>query len=101
MKNNIKIIVSVMLAFILTTSFTTQSLALSKYGSRGDEVREIQKRLKNWDYYNGSIDGIYGTKTKQAVIKFQKRNGLTADGIAGKKWVFTDSKTVVHQAIQI
>jgi len=85
MKNNIKIMISLVLTFVLALTFATQTLALSKYGSRGNEVREIQRRLKNWDYYNGSVDGIFGTKTKQAVIKFQKRNGLTADGIAGKK----------------
>lgn len=64
---------------------TFSSVALSKYGSRGSEVREIQTRLKKWGYYSGSIDGIYGTQTKNAVIKFQKKYGLVADGIAGKK----------------
>lgn len=57
--------------------------ALSKMGSTGGEVREIQTRLKKWGYYKGSVDGIYGTKTKNAVISFQKKNKLTADGIAG------------------
>jgi N-acetylmuramoyl-L-alanine amidase len=56
---------------------------LSKVGSTGDEVKQIQTRLKNWGYYNGEIDGIYGTQTKNAVLYFQKKNGLTADGIAG------------------
>ena len=85
MKNNIKIIISIVLSFILIFSYSVESLALSRYGSRGAEVKEIQRRLKKWDYYKGSVDGIYGTKTKQAVIKFQKRNGLTADGVAGKR----------------
>lgn len=56
---------------------------LSKIGSRGTEVRNIQTRLKRWGYYTGSVDGIYGTATKNAVIKFQKKNGLIPDGIAG------------------
>lgn len=59
--------------------------ALSKYGSRGSEVRTIQDKLKRWGYYNGSVDGIYGTQTVSAVKKFQQKNGLTADGIAGPK----------------
>ena len=59
--------------------------ALSKYGSRGSEVSTIQEKLKRWGYYNGSIDGIYGTKTVTAVKKFQQKNGLTVDGIAGPK----------------
>ncbi len=58
---------------------------LSRYGSRGNEVKKIQTKLKNWGYYSGSVDGIYGTKTKEAVIWFQKKNGLTADGVAGPK----------------
>lgn len=56
---------------------------LSKTGSRGSEVRQIQTKLKNLGYYSGIVDGIYGTNTKNAVIKFQKSCGLKADGIAG------------------
>ncbi len=58
---------------------------LSKFGSSGQEVRNIQKKLKSWGYYNGEVDGIYGSKTKAAVVYFQKKNGLTADGVAGPK----------------
>lgn len=57
--------------------------ALSKYGSRGSEVTQIQTKLKRWGYYNGNIDGIYGTQTVNAVKYFQRKNGLTQDGIAG------------------
>jgi len=57
--------------------------ALSYYGSRGQEVINIQTRLKNWGYYDGNIDGIYGYKTYTAVKWFQSKNGLKADGIAG------------------
>lgn len=56
---------------------------LSKYGSRGSEVTQIQTKLKRWGYYNGNIDGIYGTQTVNAVKYFQRKNGLTQDGIAG------------------
>ncbi len=49
------------------------------------QVKTVQTKLKNWGYYTGSVDGIYGTKTKNAVKNFQKKNGLTADGIVGKK----------------
>ena len=58
---------------------------LSKYGSRGEEVRTIQTKLKRWGYYFGSIDGIYGTQTLNAVKYFQRKNGLAVDGIAGPK----------------
>lgn len=58
---------------------------LSRYGSSGNEVRQIQTRLKSWGYYNGAVDGVYGSKTQAAVRAFQKANGLTVDGVAGPK----------------
>lgn len=57
--------------------------ALSQQGSRGQEVRNIQSRLKAWGYYTGEVDGIYGSRTVAAVKKFQKKHGLRVDGIAG------------------
>ena len=59
--------------------------ALSRYGSRGEEVKQIQTKLKRWGYYSGSVDGIYGSQTLAAVKLFQKKNKLTVDGIAGTK----------------
>lgn len=58
---------------------------LSKVGSRGDEVTQIQTKLTELGYFSDKIDGIYGEKTKAAVVKFQQAKGLTADGIAGTK----------------
>ena len=52
-------------------------------GSRGSEVRAVQEKLKERGLSKGSVDGIFGTQTKDAVKKFQKQQGLTADGIAG------------------
>ena len=84
MKSKLWIILAFALIFAVILGSVTVS-ALSKIGSRGSEVKNIQTRLKKWGYYSGSVDGIYGTATKNAVIKFQKKNGLTADGIAGPK----------------
>ncbi len=61
----------------------TSITALSKQGSTGEEVRKIQKKLKELGYLSGSVDGIYGSKTKKAVIAFQKNCGIAADGICG------------------
>ncbi len=58
---------------------------LSKLGSRGEEVRRVQKKLKELGYYKGSVDGVYGAGTQKAVKAFQKNCGITADGIAGPK----------------
>ncbi len=78
----IKIIISIILTLCI---FSITTYSLSKFGSKSQEVVEIQTKLKRWGYYNGEIDGIFGTQTKNAVISFQKKNGLVADGIAGKK----------------
>ena len=71
----------------ITSSETVQTVyALTlKQGNRGQEVKTMQRKLKNWGYYTGSIDGIFGAQTRKAVILFQKKNGLTPDGIVGKK----------------
>ncbi len=55
-----------------------------KQGSTGSTVKTIQTKLKNWGYYTGSVDGIFGSKTTSAVKYFQRTNGLTVDGIVGK-----------------
>ena len=86
-KNKVAII-SISLAlmlFLLYNIFSPKFVqALSKYGSRGEEVRTIQTKLKRWGYYKGNIDGIYGSQTLEAVKYFQRKNGLAVDGIAGK-----------------
>ena len=58
--------------------------AVLRQGARGGEVEEVQRRLKNWGYYDGSVDGVYGPATAKAVKYFQQKNGLTPDGICGK-----------------
>ena len=54
-----------------------------KKGSSGAVVSQIQTKLKNWGYYTGDVDGVYGSATERAVRAFQRKNGLTADGKAG------------------
>ena len=74
----------ILLIIICITTTALTVLATSRRGSSGSEVRKIQEKLKRWGYYSGSVDGIYGSGTESAVKKFQKANGLKADGIAGK-----------------
>lgn len=52
-------------------------------GASGDAVREVQQRLRDWGYYEGAVDGKFGSQTEQAVRFFQSRNGLTVDGVVG------------------
>ncbi len=75
------------MAFVGAMLFTFPSPSFSatavKYGSQGQVVTNIQRRLKTWGYYNGSIDGVFGKQTEQAVREFQRKNGAKVDGIVG------------------
>ena len=90
LKKNLK---AILIMFMVSSLFVSYNVffrendveAWSKYGSRGEEVRTIQTKLKRWGYYNGNVDGIYGSQTMEAVKYFQRKNGLTVDGIAGTK----------------
>lgn len=74
-------------ASMSTLSFTSEPVyaAVLQQGNSGSSVKTLQTKLKNWGYYTGAIDGVFGAKTKAAVIYFQKRNNLTPDGIVGAK----------------
>lgn len=86
-KRKVKILSIVIIGIILVNAifFLNQSIATSKYGSKGSEVTTIQTKLKRWGYYAGAIDGIYGGQTVKAVKLFQSKNGLIVDGVAGIK----------------
>ena len=94
MNKTVKIIASVLMAcaFTVGVGFTaitpigsvqTVSAAVLKQGSRGAEVKKVQTKLKNWGYYKGAVDGIFGSQTKEAVKYFQRKNKLVVDGIVG------------------
>lgn len=94
MKKTLKLatllIMIVVVGFCVTTISAPQnvinvSAAVLRQGSRGQTVRTLQRKLKNWGYYTGSVDGIYGKKTVEAVKYFQRKNKLKVDGIAGPK----------------
>lgn len=81
-----KKITAIILTFIMVIGVngTVFGATFYSWGSRGQVVREIQQRLKDQGYYSGTVDGVFGTGTYEAVKKFQQNNGITADGIAGK-----------------
>lgn len=71
------------LTVFVSFMFNMTAFALSKIGSTGSEVRNIQTRLKAWGYYSYTVDGIYGNRTAKAVKWFQSNHGLSVDGICG------------------
>lgn len=80
----ISIMVSLLFVFGLTIAvgniFTPNAIVAQAYSY---DTKTIQQKLKNWGYYKGSVDGVYGAKTREAVKAFQRKNGLTADGVVG------------------
>ncbi len=82
---------AIILLFVATLSSVTYDgeyvaeAAVLKQGSRGDLVKQVQTKLINWGYMKGKADGIFGAKTKAGVIYFQRKNGLSQDGIVGTK----------------
>lgn len=70
-------------AMFLTFPKISFSATVIKYGSSGDTVSLIQRRLKTWGYYSGNVDGYFGTQTENAVKEFQRKNGVKVDGIVG------------------
>ena len=77
---------ALILALVLTLCALLQSTAFAaalRKGSRGDDVKQLQTKLKRWGYYTGAVDGIFGAQTEEAVKYFQRKNGLAVDGIVG------------------
>lgn len=86
-KVNLLILISLTLLIIaLTVFYIPESYAARPtlyWGARGRDVRLLQWKLQQWGYYDGRIDGIYGTKTTLAVRDFQRKNRLRVDGVVG------------------
>ncbi len=80
----ISIMVSLLFVFGLTIAvgniFMPNAIVAQAYSY---DTKTIQQKLKSWGYYKGSVDGVYGAKTREAVKAFQRKNGLTADGVVG------------------
>lgn len=62
-----------------------QAKGVLTVGAKGEEVKRLQQRLKDLGYLSGEVDGAFGRNTKNAVISFQRMNGLTPDGAAGEE----------------
>ena len=71
------------ITLICVVQSSDNAFAAYKIGSSGPMVERIQTKLNIWGYYTGNVDGIFGSQTEKAVKYFQRKNGLTQDGIVG------------------
>lgn len=63
---------------------STPTPRILQVNSAGIEVKLLQQRLQELGFYNGALDGQYGSGTKTAVASFQLQHGLKNDGVAGE-----------------
>ena len=78
-------LVSLCLVLLCAVSLLgTVGAASYKRGSSGETVKQIQQKLKDWGYYEGTVDGVFGAATEKAVKYFQEKNGLSVDGKVGQ-----------------
>lgn len=81
MKRSVRVIaLSLLLMSLLALSASASVVA---WGSRGSQVSLVQQKLKQYGYYDGAVDGVFGKETYNAVVWFQEKNGLKADGAVG------------------
>ena len=88
-KNRKKLLLALTVVFavnmLLIALIAAAHAELYKRGASGATVTEIQTRLKAWGYYDGAVDGVYGSRTEAAVRWFQRKNGLSVDGQVGNQ----------------
>ena len=82
-RNALRAACACLCAAALLLSFAPGARAAVYWGSRGERVTQVQRKLKQWGYYRGTVDGLFGQDTYEAVVRFQKKNGLKADGVVG------------------
>lgn len=82
---SLRFLAAVVCVTLLVIALAPAASAAVYWGSRGETVRRVQQKLRQWGYYDGEVDSVFGQATYDAVVYFQKKNGLTADGVVGTK----------------
>ena len=77
-------LIAALMTFALFFSFVRADAAVVAWGDKGDQVTLIQQKLKQYGYFSGTVDGGFGKQTYDAVVWFQRKNGLKVDGAVGE-----------------
>ena len=73
-----------LVTFALFFAFARAGAAVVAWGDKGDQVALVQQKLKQYGYFSGAVDGVFGKQTYDAVVWFQRKNGLKVDGVVGE-----------------
>lgn len=77
-------LIAALMTFALFFSFVRANAVVVAWGDKGDQVTLIQQKLKQYGYFSGTVDGVFGKQTYDAVVWFQRKNGLKVDGAVGE-----------------
>ena len=77
-------LIAALMTFALFFAFVRADAVVVAWGDKGDQVTLIQQKLKQYGYFSGTVDGVFGKQTYDAVVWFQRKNGLKVDGAVGE-----------------
>mgnify|MGYP001018946471 FL=1 len=77
-------LIAALATFALFFMLARADAAVVAWGDKGDQVTLIQQKLKQYGYFSGTVDGVFGKQTYDAVVWFQRKNGLKVDGAVGE-----------------
>lgn len=77
-------LIAALATFALFFMLARADAAVVAWGDKGDQVALIQQKLKQYGYFSGAVDGVFGKQTYDAVVWFQRKNGLKVDGVVGE-----------------
>lgn len=77
-------LIAALATFALFFMLVRADAAVVAWGDKGDQVTLIQQKLKQYGYFSGAVDGVFGKQTYDAVVWFQRKNGLKVDGVVGE-----------------
>lgn len=77
-------LIAALATFALFFMLARADAAVVAWGDKGDQVTLIQQKLKQYGYFSGAVDGVFGKQTYDAVVWFQRKNSLKVDGVVGE-----------------
>ena len=77
-------LIAALATFALFFMLVRADAAVVAWGDKGDQVALVQQKLKQYGYFSGAVDGVFGKQTYDAVVWFQRKNGLKVDGVVGE-----------------